>query len=111
MSEWLLFNFSNKFSEFTALNFAVSILIIGITSVVISLCLFVWVSSAGPKEIKFFKLMIRPIFLPFIWILTMIFNLLFTMLKTETDNTEQITKLNFLDIIKNKFLKLKGVIT
>ena len=49
LSEWLLFNFSNKFSEFTALNFAVSILIIGITSVVISLCLFVWVSSAGLK--------------------------------------------------------------
>ena len=110
LSEWLLFNFSNKFSELMALNFALSILIIGITSIVISFCLFVWVSSVGPKEIKFFKLIIRPIFLPFIWTLTMIFNLLIYNVKhRETDNTEQITKLNFLDIIKNKFLKLKGV--
>lgn len=108
LSEGLLLKLSKKFSDLVAFNFSTSILIIGSTSLITSLFLFVWISSIGPQEIRFFKLVTRPIFLPLMWILTMIFNLLINNNNyREIDSTEQITKRNYFEIVKNKLLKLK----
>ncbi len=109
LSELLLLNLSNKLSHLFAYNIATSYLIIGIISLLISLCLFVWVSSIGPEEMKFFKFIVRPVLMPLVWIVTMFFNLLFyNDKKIETNIAEQIKKINYLDIIKNKFLKFKN---
>ena len=109
LPEWLLSIFSNNFSELIDLNLNTCKLVLGITFFVLSLILFVWISSTGPDEINFFKFIIRPLILPLIWVLTMFFNLFFyNNKKLKFDTKEEKNKFGFIDIIKNNILKLKS---
>ena len=70
LSEWLLLNCSNKISDLTDFDITSSQTFRASISN-ISLLLFFWILSTGEKEIKFFKFIFRPIFLPLVWIVTM----------------------------------------
>ena len=109
LSEWLLLNCSNKISDLTDFDITSSQTFLGLASLIISLLLFFWILSTGEKEIKFFKFIFRPIFLPLVWIVTMFLNLLFyNELKANNELEEQKSKLSFLNKFKNKFLSFKG---
>ena len=109
LSEWLLLNCSNKISDLTDFDITSSQTFLGLASLIISLLLFFWILSTGEKEIKFFKFIFRPIFLPLVWIVTMFLNLFFyNDLKADNELEEQKSKLSFLNKFKNKFFKFKG---
>ncbi len=109
LSEWLLLNLTNNISNLMNINVSICRSVLGVISILISLALFIWTSSIGSKEINFFIFILRPIVLPIIWILTIFFNLFFYNNKTKIDETkEQKINLNFIQIIKSQFLKLKS---
>ena len=90
LSEWLLLNCSNKISDLTDFDITSSQTFLGLASLIISLLLFFWILSTGEKEIKFFKFIFRPIFLPLVWIVTMFSNLFFyNDLKADNELEEQ----------------------
>ncbi len=108
LSDWFALKFSEIISDITNLNIVTSKIFLGVTSLLISFSLFFWISSTGPEEIKFFKFILRPIFLPMVWVLTIFFNLFFYNDKNEERETkEQKSKNSFINIIKNKFIKSK----
>ena len=108
LTEWLLITFSSKTSELIAFDIFLSQTIIGLASLIISLLSFFWIISADEKEIKFFKFIFRPIFLPLIWILIMFSNLFFYNDKrVQSEIEEEKKEPNFLIKIKNKFFKFK----
>ena len=107
LSEWLLLNFSNGVSNFLDVDLITSELIIGASSLVISLILFIWILSLGSGEIKFLKFMIRPLIMPLVWIFNVFYNLFFVIQK----NNENIimkseSELSLFHQIKNKLLNL-----
>ncbi len=109
LSEWLLLTCSKKISDLIAFDIALSQTILGLTSLSISLLLFFWILSTGEKEIKFFKFIFRPIFLPLIWILTMFSNLFFyNYKKVESELEEDKYELAFFKNLKDRFFKFKG---
>ncbi len=109
LSEWLLLICSNKISDLTDFDITSSQTFLGLSSLIISSLLFFWISSTGEKEIKFFKFIFRPIFLPLVWIVTMFLNLFFyNDLKTDNELEIQKSKLSFLNKFKNKFFNFKG---
>ena len=55
LSEWLLLIFTTKASQLININIEILNVILGITSGIISIGLFVRLSSISPEEIKFFK--------------------------------------------------------
>ena len=106
LSEWLLLAISVKISNLIALEIILSQTVFGIVSLVISLLLFFWILSTDEKEIKFFKFIFRPIFLPLVWVLKMLSNLFFyNDKKIEIELEEEKIKTSFLSKFKNKFLK------
>ena len=107
LSEWLLLNFSNGISNFLDVDLITSELIIGASSLVISLILFIWILSLGSAEIKFLKFIIRPLIMPLVWIFNVFYNLFFVIQK----NNENIimkseSELSLFHQIKNKLLNL-----
>ena len=107
LSEWLLLNFSNGISNFLDVDLITSELIIGASSFVISLILFIWILSLGSAEIKFLKFIIRPLIMPLVWIFNVFYNLFFVIQK----NNENIimkseSELSLFHQIKNKLLNL-----
>ena len=107
LSEWLLLNFSNGISNFLDVDLITSVLIIGVSSFVISLTLFIWILSLGSAEIKFLTFIIRPLIMPLVWILNVFYNLFFVIQK----NNENIimkseSELSLFHRIKNKLLNL-----
>ena len=109
LSEWLLLICSRKISDLIVFNITLSQTILGLASLSISLFLFFWILSTGEKEIKFFKFIFRPIFLPLVWILTMFSNLLFyNYKKVESELEEDKYEFGFFNKLKNKFFKFKG---
>ncbi len=109
LSEWLLFNCSNKISDLTDFDITSSQTFLGLASLIISLLLFFWILSTGEEEIKFFKFILRPIFLPLIWIITMFLNLfLYNDLKVDNELEEPKRKISFLSRFKYKFFNFKG---
>ena len=107
LSEWLLLNFSNGISNFLDVDLITSEFIIGASSLVISLILFIWILSLGSGEIKFLKFMIRPLIMPLVWIFNVFYNLFFVIQK----NNENIimkseSELSLFHQIKNKLLNL-----
>ena len=107
LSEWLLLNFSNGISNFLDVDLITSELIIGASSLVISLILFIWILSLGSAEIKFLKFIIRPLIMPLVWIFNVFYNLFFVIQK----NNENIimkseSELSLFHRIKNKLLNL-----
>ena len=77
LSEWFLSTSSSEISNLIALDTYLSQTFLGLASLIISSALFFWILSIGEKEIKFFKFIFRPIFLPLVWVLTMFSNLFF----------------------------------
>ena len=109
LSEWLLLICSSKISDLIAFDITFSQTILGLVSLIISSLLFFWILSIGEKEIKFFKFIFRPIFLPLVWILIMFSNLLFyNDKKVGSESEEDKNELSFLSKIKNKFFKFKS---
>ena len=109
LSEWFLIKFSNKISYLIAFDISLSQTVLGLVSLIISLLLLFWILSISEKEINFFKFISRPIFLPLVWILKMLSNLLFydnTIVKNELKEDKK--ALDILSKIKNKFFKFKG---
>ena len=108
LSEWLLLTCSNKISDLIAFDITLSQTILGLTSLSISLLLFFWILSTGEKEIKFFKFIFRPIFIPLVWVLTMFSNLFFyNNKKVESELEEDKYEFGFLNKFKNKYFKFK----
>ncbi len=105
LSEWLLLKFSDLISELTNFDVSTSNLILGIGSIAISLVFFVWIMSISKEEVNFFKFILRPLFLPLVWISAMFFNLFFYIDKNIESKTKENNKLSVLKIIKNIFLK------
>ena len=109
LSEWLLLTCSRKISDLMVFDITLSQTILGLASLGISLFLFFWILSTGEKEIKFFKFIFRPIFLPLVWILTMFSNLFFyNYKKVESELEDDKYELGFFNKLKNKFFKFKG---
>ncbi len=109
LSEWLLLTCSSKISNLVAFDITLSQTFLGLASLIISSALFFWILSIGEKEIKFFKFIFRPIFLPLVWVLTMFSNLLFfNDKKVESELEEEKNELDFLSLLKNKIFKFKG---
>ena len=109
LSEWLLLNCSNKISDLTDFDITSSQSFLGLASLIVSFLLFFWILSTGEKEIKFFKFIFRPLFLPLVWIVTMFLNLFFyNDLKADNELEEHKSKLSFLNKFKNKFFNFKG---
>ncbi len=107
LSEWLLLSFTTKISDVIAFDIVLSETVLGLVSLIISFLLFFWILSTGEKEIKFFKFLFRPIFLPLIWILTMFSNLFFY--NDDRDELEEEkNKFSYLSKIKNKFFNFNS---
>ena len=106
LSEWFLVNFSIKISNLIAFEIASSQIVLGLASLIISLLLFFWILSTSEKEINFFKYIFRPIFLPFVWILTVFLNLLFYKdARVKGELKDERKELSIISKIKNKFFK------
>ena len=105
LAELISSNFSNKMSIAFGFGTFLSQSIVGIISTIISLCLFFWISSLGTSEIKFLRLILRPVVLPIIWILTMIYNLFFVSQASYQDDViKDDRKFKIIRLIKSKFL-------
>src|SRR6056300_1235089 len=94
-SDWIFIFFSENVSNLLGTDSLNSSHILGISSLSISLAIFVWISSLGSAEINFFKFILGPVIKPFIWLTTMLYNLFFVVQK----NNEK-------EIISNKAFKL-----
>ncbi len=105
LAELISLYFSNKISLAFGFGTFLSNSFIGITSSFISLCLFFWISSLGTNEIRFLRLILRPVVLPIIWILTMIYNLFYV---SQASYKEEVVKDNrkfkIINLIKSKFI-------
>ena len=107
LSEWFLLYFSNGILKFLDVDLITSELIIGVSSFVISLTLFIWILSLGSAEIKFLKFIIRPLIMPLVWIFNVFYNLFFVIQK----NNENIimkseSEFSLFHRIKNKLFNL-----
>ena len=60
-SDWVFTLFSKNISSLLEISALNSSLILGISSTIISLILFFWISSLGPAEKQFFKFIVRSI--------------------------------------------------
>jgi len=104
-SDWIFIFVSENVSNLLGTDSLNSSHILGISSLSISLAMFVWISSLGPAEINFFKFILGPVIKPLIWLTTMLYNLFFVVQK---NNEKEIVGNKFFNLIsnfKNKFLK------
>ncbi|MFL2830927.1 MAG: DNA translocase FtsK 4TM domain-containing protein [Candidatus Puniceispirillales bacterium] len=107
LSEWLLLNFSNGISNFLDVDLITSELIIGASSLVVSLILFIWILSLASAEIKFLRFVIRPLIMPLVWIFNVFYNLFFVIQKNnENVIMKSESELSLFHQIKNKLLNL-----
>ncbi len=107
LSEWFLLYFSTGISKILGIDESVSKLLLGGSTFIISIILFIWILSLDTAEIKFMKIITRPIFMPFIWVLSMFYNLFFVIQKNN-ENAHIKTEIepNLLNYFKNKLLNL-----
>ncbi len=103
MSEWLLTYFSNIITKITGFQLINSELTIGVSSLIISLILFIWILSLDTSEIKFVKFVVRPFLMPLLWIISMFYNLFFVVQKNN-ENTliKSEIEYGFFNYIRNK---------
>ena len=64
LSEWFLLYFSSGISEILGFDVSMSELLLGASSFIISIILFIWILSLDTAEIKFMKIITRPIVMP-----------------------------------------------
>ena len=104
-SEWTLSYLSSHLDKAFLIDNSYSEDILGLSAFLGSIILFLWILSLNFEEKKILKLIFRPFFLPFLWILSVLYNLFF---KANINNVDDInTKGHFLSIgsIYQKFLK------
>ena len=78
----------------------------GICSLIISLIMFFWILSLGQKETKFLKFILRPFYLPIIWLLSILYNLFFISQKNyENETTQNLNNFNLFNFIKTLYFK------
>ena len=106
LSEWLLSYFSNGIFKFLDFDLITSELIIGMSSLVISLILFIWISSLGSAEIKFLMFIIRPLIMPLVWILNVFYNLFFVIQNSNENIMKSESEFRLFHRIKNKLLNV-----
>ena len=107
LSEWFLLYFSSGISMILGFDLSMSELILGASSFIISIILFIWILSLDTAEIKFMKIITRPIVMPFIWVLSMFYSLFFVIQKNnENVDIKAEIEPNLLHYLKNKLLNL-----
>ena len=104
-SDWIFIFVSENVSNLLGTDSLNSTHILGISSLSISLAMFVWISSLGPAEINFFKFILGPVIKPLIWLTTMLYNLFFAVQKNNEKEIVSNKVFNLISNFKNKFLK------
>ena len=106
LAEWGFLKLTNEISlQFKTDQFYTNVTF-GICSLIISLIMFFLVSSLGYKETKFLKFIMRPFYLPIIWILNILFNLFFISQKNyENETIQNLNNFNLFNFIKTLYLK------
>src|SRR6056300_84979 len=104
-SDWIFIFFSENVSNLLGTDSLNSSHILGISSLSISLAIFVWISSLSPAEINFFKFILGPIIKPLIWLTTMLYNLFFAVQQNNEKEIVSNKVFNLISNFKNKFLK------
>jgi len=100
--------FSENISTVLEISVPNSSLILGISSAIISLVLFFWISSPGPAEKQFFKFIVGPLFKPLLWLSTILYNLFFVVQKNNEQENGGNKFLNLIVNFKNRFFKINN---
>ena len=103
--EWILSYLSNQTNLIFNLQHTNAEKLVGLSAFITSIIVFLWILSLGSEERKIFKLIFRPFFLPFIWILTILFNLFFKLQNKEEDMLSQNNSFNLAYIFKSLLTK------
>ena len=77
LPEWIFSKLSGELSQVLNISQIYTKLITALTLLFISLIIFLWLLSLGHQEKKILKFILRPLFLPLIWILNILYNLFF----------------------------------
>ena len=104
-SDWIFTLFSKNISSLLEISAISSSLILGISSTIISLVLFFWISSLGPAEKQFFKFIAAPLIKPLLWLSTIFYNLFFRVQNNEQEIASNKFS-NWIVYFKNKFFKI-----
>ena len=109
LAEWGFLKLTNEISiQFKTDQFYTNVTF-GICSLIISLIMFFWLLSLGQKETKFLKFILRPFYLPIIWVLSILYNLFFISQKNyENAITQNFNNFNLFNFIKTLYLKFTG---
>jgi len=107
-SDWVFTLFSKYISSVLEISVPNSSLILGISSAIISLVLFFWISSPGPAEKQFFKFIVGPLFKPLLWLSTILYNLFFVVQKNNEQENGGNKFLNLIVNFKNRFFKINN---
>ena len=103
--EWILSYLSNQTNLIFNLQHTNTEKLVGLSAFITSIIVFLWILSLGSEERKIFKLIFRPFFLPFIWILTILFNLFFKLQNKEEDMLSQKNSFNLAHIFTSLLKK------
>jgi len=105
-SDYVFTLFSKNISSLLEISAMNSSLILGISSTIISLVLFFWISSLGPAEKQFFKFIVSPLIKPLLWLSVIFYNLFFVVQKNNEQETVGNKFSNLIVNLKNKFFKI-----
>ncbi|MDC0548481.1 DNA translocase FtsK 4TM domain-containing protein [Alphaproteobacteria bacterium] len=106
LAEWGFLKLTNEISLHFKTDLFYTNVTFGICSLIISLIMSFWVSSLGYKETKFLKFIMRPFYLPIIWVLSILYNLFFISQKNyENEKTQNFNNFNLFNFIKTLYLK------
>jgi len=104
--EWMLSFLSNQAQLTFNLQYINTENIVGLSTFIISITIFLWILSLGSEERKILKLIFRPFILPLIWILTILFNLFFKIQNREDEVLSKEYSFNLIAILKKNLTKL-----
>ena len=105
-SDWVFTHLSKNISSLLEISALNSSLTLGISSTIISLVLFFWISSLGPAEKQFFKFVVGPLIKPLLWLSTIFYNLFFVVQKNNEQEAVGHKFSNLIINLKNKFFKI-----
>ena len=104
--EWVLSYLSNQANLFFNIKYNNTENIVGLSTFIISIIIFLWILSLRSEERKVLKLIFRPFILPLIWILTILFNLFFIIQNRDEDALVKKNNFNLVYIFKNIISKI-----
>ena len=105
-SDWVFTFLSKNISSLLEISALNSSLTLGISSTIISLVLFFWISSLGPAEKQFFKFIVGPLIKPLLWLSAIFYNLFVVVQKNNEQETVGNKFSNLIVNFKNKFFKI-----